>query len=129
MFETILVVSYIAIILLSCMMNVLLAPVLILAYTYLYAYIASFFVTKEGIGDSAFGVYGGFSYFLIALSLVSFLGGNGKKTKSGKIDKRYSKQNKRADYGVAEVGGVCFVVGVGCLLLKYGLDQIIAYFS
>ena len=129
MLETILVVSYIAISLLSCMMNVLLAPVLILAYTYLYAYIASFFVTKEGIWDSAFGVYSGFSYVLIALSLLWLLGGNGKKTKSGKIDKRYSKQNKKADADLAEIARPCFVIGVGCLLLKYGLDQIITYFS
>lgn len=84
MFEIILVVSYIAISFLSCMMNVLLAPVLILAYTYLYAYIAPFFVTKEGIWDSAFGVYGGFSYVLIALSLICLLGGNGKKLNQGK---------------------------------------------
>ena len=129
MLETILVVSYIAISLLSCMMNVLLAPVLILAYTYLYAYIASFFVTKEGIWYSAFGVYSGFSYVLIALSLLWLLGGNGKKTKSGKIDKRYSKQNKKADADLAEIAGPGFVIGVGCLLLKYGLDQIITYFS
>lgn len=85
MLETILVVSYIAISLLSCMMNVLLAPVLILAYTYLYAYIASFFVTKEGIWESAFGVYSGFSYVLIALSLLWLLGGNGKKLNQGKL--------------------------------------------
>jgi hypothetical protein len=129
MFEIILVVSYIAIWFLSSMVTWLLTPVLILAYTYLYAYIASFFVTKEGILDSAFGVYSGFSYVLIVLFLLCLLGGNGKKTKSGKIDKRYSKQNKKAALDIAMVAGPGFVIGVGCLLLKYGLDQIIAYFS
>lgn len=72
MFEIILVVSYIAIWFLSSMVTWLLTPVLILAYTYLYAYIASFFVTKEGILDSAFGVYSGFSYVLIALFYYAY---------------------------------------------------------
>ena len=128
MFETILVVSYIAIWFLSSMITWLLAPALILAYTYLYAYIASFFVVREGILDYSLTVYSFFSYALIALSLLLFVG-TGKRTKSGKIDKRYSKQNKKDKEATGEIAGPCFVIGVGCLLLKYGLDQIIAYFS
>lgn len=128
MFETILVVSYIAIWFLSSMITWLLTPVLILAYTYLYAYIASFFTAREGIWDYSFTVYSFFSYALIALSLL-LLGGIGKKTKSGKIDKRYSKQNKKEEEEIGAIAWPCFVIGVGCLLLKYGLEQIIAYFQ
>ena len=80
MLETILVVSYIAISLLSCMMNVLLATsVNSSVYLSDMHILRLFFVTKEGIWDSAFGVYSGFSYVLIALSLLWLLGGNGKK--------------------------------------------------
>ena len=53
----------------------------------------------------------------------------GKKLNQGKLISVILNKIKKADADLAEIAGPCFVIGVGCLLLKYGLDQIITYFS
>ena len=52
-----------------------------------------------------------------------------KKLNQGKLISVILNKIKKADADLAEIAGPCFVIGVGCLLLKYGLDQIITYFS
>ena len=133
MFETILVISYFVISFFSLgfFFHVpwLIAAVAMLVYTILYTYIGSFFVSVDGSTfELGIRVYFWFAVFLVVMGLAIFFG-SGKRTKSGKLDKRYSKQNAEAVAKGASTACSLFLTGVSCLLVCFGLMKLITYFG
>ena len=134
MFSTILFISYAVIAWFSAfamplLVLLLVIPALMFAYTYLYAYVASFFVTVEGGNLAcALTVYNWFSYCLIGFA-VFIIGTAGKKNKSGALDKRYSKQNKEDIDTSWKAATPFFLVGLTCIVIKYSFDKFCVYIN
>ncbi|QOR21461.1 hypothetical protein [Haemophilus parainfluenzae] len=134
MFSTILFISYAIIVWFSAfamplLILLLVIPALMFAYTYLYAYIASFFLTVEGGNLAcALTVYNWFSYCLIGFAVL-IMASAGKKTKSGELDKRYSKQNAEDLDISGKAATPFFLVGLMCIVIKYGFDKFWTYIN
>ncbi|OOH89066.1 hypothetical protein BMT54_07380 [Pasteurellaceae bacterium 15-036681] len=94
-------------------------------YTLSYAYIAPNFIDVKGnaliIAVNSLEM---FSQFLMALALLIFFP-SGKRTKKGKIDKRYAKQNEENNSSANLGLFMCFLIG----LPSYGLVWVIKEFN